>query len=90
MSGTDFARKTRVVEEAERTKRAENVYSGQALTLESAAKWKDYELCDGRRSGGSDECRKTNERQTKDEQRTRNKGSDRRIIVLAVTGRTRR
>ncbi|KAF4038799.1 hypothetical protein GN244_ATG09136 [Phytophthora infestans] len=72
MNGTDFARKTMVVEEAERAKIAWNADGGQALTLESTAKWKDYELCGGRQSGGSDECQKTNEKQTKDERRAKN------------------
>ncbi|KAF4039575.1 hypothetical protein GN244_ATG08217 [Phytophthora infestans] len=84
-SGTDFARQTIVVEDEDDG----DADGAQALTLESAAKWKDYERCGGRR-GGTDECQKTNERQTKDERITRNEGSDGRVIVLAVTGRTRR
>ncbi|KAF4144270.1 hypothetical protein GN958_ATG06591 [Phytophthora infestans] len=54
MNGTDFAWKTIVVEEAELAKIAGNADGGQALPLESAAKWKDYELCGRARNEGSD------------------------------------
>ncbi|KAF4038792.1 hypothetical protein GN244_ATG09129 [Phytophthora infestans] len=73
MNGTDFAWKTIVVEEAELAKIAGNADGGQALPLESAAKWKDYELCGrwiewGLRRVTKDE-RKTNESRKANEER---------------------